>query len=227
MIKAVVTDIEGTTSSLSFVKEILFPYARQHLAEFVREESGRADVQACLQEARHYLGDESLSDEALVATFLQWIDEDKKVTPLKTLQGLIWEAGYQKKDFYGHIYDDAFQVLQAWFNQGLELSVYSSGSVYAQKLLYGHTEHGDLTKYFSNYFDTRIGAKAEQASYTAITEALGYPAEEILFLSDIKAELDAATAAGMNVCWLRRDGERDAACSYQQVGDFQQIILPV
>ena len=224
MIKAIVTDIEGTTSSLSFVKDVLFPYARSHLAEFVRQHPADVEVKSLLDEARVLAGAE-LDDEQLIDQFIDWIDRDQKITPLKSLQGLIWEAGYRQGDFKGHIYEDAARQLQAWKQAGYDLYVYSSGSVYAQKLLFGHTVYGDLTPLFAGYFDTHIGGKRQAASYQAIASQIQLPAEQILFLSDIVEELDAAKTAGFNTCWLVRDQAIDPAAAHRQVNDFDAIIL--
>jgi enolase-phosphatase E1 len=225
MIKAIVTDIEGTTSSLSFVKDVLFPYARAHLAGFVAQHQDDAQVRQLLDEAKQEASDASLSDEAIVAQMMRWIDEDRKVTPLKSLQGLIWEHGYQNGDYTGHMYDDAVACLRKWHTAGIRLYVYSSGSVHAQKLLFGHSDHGDLTPLFSDYFDTHIGHKREAEAYRNISESIGLPAGEILFLSDIEEELDAARAAGMHTCWLVRDGEPDTHAAHPQVRDFNTINL--
>lgn len=224
MIKAIVTDIEGTTSSLSFVKDVLFPYARAHLPDFIRKHKDEAEVESLLADARREVGAE-LDIEQLIAQFIDWIDRDQKITPLKSLQGLIWEAGYRQGDFNGHIYEDAARKLQTWNSQGYALYVYSSGSVYAQKLLFGHTEYGDLTPLFSDYFDTHIGGKREAESYSRIAERIRLQPEEILFLSDIKEEVDAASQAGFNVCWLVRDQLIDASAEHRQVGDFDAIAL--
>lgn len=222
MIRAILTDIEGTTSSLSFVKDVLFPYAREHLPEFVRQHDKETEVRALLEQVSKEAG-RSLSDEQAIEQLLQWITEDRKVTPLKALQGLIWEAGYRNGDYQGHIYDDAAACLQQWHQQGLRLYVYSSGSVYAQKLLFGHTTLGDLTPLFSGYFDTQIGAKQESGSYCRIAETIGLPASEILFLSDIEAELDAARKAGMKTYWLVRESEPEARAEHGQVNSFDLI----
>ena len=144
MIKAIITDIEGTTSSLSFVKDVLFPYARAKLPAFVEAHQQDAQLQSLLDDAAKIMGGEP-DLQTLITQFVNWIDEDKKITPLKSLQGLIWEAGYQQGDFKGHVYADAVEALQAWKAQGLALYVYSSGSVQAQKLLFAHTEYGDLS----------------------------------------------------------------------------------
>ncbi|MFP5505408.1 MAG: acireductone synthase [Gammaproteobacteria bacterium] len=224
MIQAIVTDIEGTTSSLSFVKDVLFPYAREHLAAFVAAHGDESAVRALLDAANREAGG-GLDDAGIVAQLERWIDADRKITPLKALQGLIWEAGYRNGDFKGHIYPDAAAALRAWHARGIRLYVYSSGSVYAQKLLFGHSEAGDLTPLFSGYYDTRIGAKREAESYRAIVADIGLPAGEILFLSDIVEELDAAQAAGMRTLQLVRDGDPDPRARHRQVRDFAAITF--
>ena len=222
MIKAIVTDIEGTTSSLSFVKDVLFPYAREHLAEYVRQHANDESIAAILGDVRKEAGSE-LDIEGIICQLERWIDEDKKITPLKSLQGLLWEAGYKNGDFKGHIYADAYEQLTAWQQQGMSLYVYSSGSVYAQKLLFGFTTQGDLNHLFSGYFDTNIGAKVESVSYQRISDQLGLAPVEILFLSDIEAELDAAHQAGMQTYWLVRDASPDVNATHRQVSDFSEI----
>ncbi|MDH3326014.1 MAG: acireductone synthase [Gammaproteobacteria bacterium] len=223
MIKAIVTDIEGTTTSLSFVKEILFPYARKNMGDFVKGNYQRPKVAALIKDVETEAGC-SLTLEETIEQLINWIDEDKKITPLKALQGLIWEAGYTQGDYTGHVYDDAHQYLDLWHKQGLRLYVYSSGSVYAQKLLYGHTAYGDMTPLFSDYFDTKIGAKTEVNSYRSIVESVGFAADGILFLSDIVLELDAAAEAGMRTILL--DREEDCTSNQSQhicVDNFANI----
>ncbi len=222
MIQAIVTDIEGTTSSLSFVKDVLFPYAREHLAEFVRQHAPQPAVHRELDEVRQLNG-QSLTDAQVVAQLLRWIDEDKKITPLKALQGMIWEDGYKKGAFTGHLYEDAARKLKQWKQAGIRLYVFSSGSVLAQKLLFAHTGYGDLTSLFSDYFDTNIGNKREAAAYIKIAESIDTLSNRILFLSDIKEELDAAQVAGMQTFWLVRDGVIDPKATHRQVADFDAI----
>ncbi|WFP49408.1 acireductone synthase [Methylomonas sp. EFPC3] len=222
MIEAIVTDIEGTTSSLSFVKDVLFPYARQHLPAFVAEHCADPEIKALLDDANRLAGGQ-LEQAALIEQFIAWIDADQKITPLKALQGLIWLDGYQSGDFTGHVYPDAVRNLRAWQERGLKLYVYSSGSVQAQKLLFGYSDFGDLTPLFSGYFDTRIGGKREAESYRKIAEELALPAAQILFLSDIKEELDAARAAGFATRWLVRDQTADAGADHPQAADFDAI----
>ncbi|MDD5034746.1 MAG: acireductone synthase [Methylococcaceae bacterium] len=223
MIRAILTDIEGTTSSIAFVKEVLFPYASAHLAEFVHSHGSDAEVRRSLDEVSEICG-QRLNDGEAIAQLLRWIEEDRKLTPLKALQGLIWEEGYRHGDFFGHLYPDAARKLREWKEQGLALYIFSSGSVYAQKLLFGHTEHGDLTPLFCGYFDTSVGAKQAADSYRKIAERIGFAADEILFLSDVDTELDAARAAGMQTCQLLRQGTQ--ACQHHPLAvDFDGIIV--
>jgi enolase-phosphatase E1 len=222
VIKAIVTDIEGTTSSLSFVKEVLFPYARDNLSAFLHEQAYETEVAEQLNAVRAEVGQKLTLDE-IIAVLQRWIDEDRKITPLKALQGFIWESGYRRGDFCGHVYADAEHQLRHWHQQGIKLYVYSSGSVYAQKLLFGHTEFGDLTPLFSGYFDTRVGAKGDRESYRKISASTDIPAPQILFLSDVITELDAARETGMRTVQLMRDGELDARAGHPQVHDFTEL----
>lgn len=223
MIKGILTDIEGTTSSLSFVKDVLFPYARERIAGFVHCHAEDPQVVAHLNDVRLETGKPDMSVEAIGGQLQQWIDADRKVTPLKALQGMLWEQGYANGDFSGHVYDDAVSALRTWRAHGLQLYVFSSGSVQAQKLLFGYSTAGDLTALFSGYFDTRIGNKRDAAAYRAIAAQIKHAPADILFLSDVGAELDAAHAAGMQTCWLVREGRLDAAAAHHQVTDFSAV----
>lgn len=222
MIKAIVTDIEGTTSSIAFVHEVLFPYAYERLGEYVRAHAGEPAVEKLLEDAQTLAGRPEASLEETVEILRAWIREDRKATPLKSLQGLIWEEGYRRGAFHGHLYDDAAAQLRAWHDQGFKLYVYSSGSVHAQKLLFGHTRFGDLTPLFSGYFDTTVGGKKEAESYRRIAGELGLVPESVLFLSDIPAELEAAKAAGMRVTQLVREGATPSP-HFPQARDFHEI----
>ena len=224
MIKAILTDIEGTTSAIAFVHETLFPYARSRIAAFVREHADRSDVRMQLDEVARIEGRVLTPDEAGVV--LQgWIDEDRKATPLKALQGMIWARGYADGALKGHVYPDAPEYLRRWRNQSLDLYVYSSGSVEAQKQIFGHTDYGDLTPLFSGYFDTRVGGKREAASYRAILRQIGLSGPDVLFLSDIGEELDAAREAGLHTCQLLRDTQTLAAPSHPQAADFSAVAV--
>ncbi|RQW83679.1 MAG: acireductone synthase [Methylococcus sp.] len=222
MIRAILTDIEGTTSSLSFVKDILFPYARQRLRAFIDAHGQEPAVARELTEVARLAGGALTTAEA-ADQLIAWIDEDRKATPLKALQGMIWETGYRQRDFFGHIYEDAARQLRAWQAAGLRLCVFSSGSVQAQKLLFAHTEFGDLTPLFYDYFDTRIGPKQEPDAYRAIAEAIGLPPGDILFLSDIEGELEAARAAGMATTRLVREDGPAPVSHHPLARNFDEI----
>lgn len=214
-VRAIVTDIEGTTGSIAFVHEVLFPYSRARLASFVAEHPDA--VGPVLEEARRLAGE--MDEAALVEALIRWIDEDRKAGPLKTLQGMIWRSGYESGEIVGHVYDDAVRGLRRWREAGLRLAVYSSGSVEAQKLLFGHSRAGDLTGLFDAWFDTAVGAKADSASYLRIAEALHEPPARVLFLSDAPAEIAAARAAGMQAVRLVREGQAAAgeAASFDEI----------
>ena len=171
-VKAILTDIEGTTSAISFVHEVLFPYAREALPGFVSENEGDTDVADLLTDARAEAGEPDASTERVIDILVDWIDQDRKATSLKSLQGLIWRKGYENGDFTGHVYDDAVQGLRRWHEEGIRLYVYSSGSVGAQKLLFGNSDAGDMTPLFSGYFDTATGHKKETPSYVAIADEI-------------------------------------------------------
>jgi enolase-phosphatase E1 len=199
-IKIILTDIEGTTSSISFVKDVLFPYAAGKLESFIEANKDDPEVQRILAEV----------GKDPIQTLKHWIKLDLKVKALKDLQGLIWQKGYKEGDYQGHIYDDAYEHLKEWQKQGIQLYVYSSGSIYAQKLLFGHTKHGDLNYLFSGNFDTSVGNKREAKSYINIYEAIlkespGLEPDEIVFLSDIQEELDAADNAGLKTLLITRE----------------------
>lgn len=186
MIRAIVTDIEGTTSSISFVTECLFPYARRHLRAYLADHPEEADGVS-------------------VETLEGWIDADRKEPLLKAIQGRIWRDGYRRGELKGHIYSDAAAGLRRWHAQGLPLYVYSSGSVEAQKLIFGFSEAGDLTPLFSGWFDLETGSKLEAESYRRIAGTIGLPAEDILFLSDNPREIAAAEEAGFTARLIDRD----------------------
>lgn len=205
-IKAILTDIEGTTSAVSFVFDVLFPYAASHLPAFVREHADRADVAEQLDAVRRDSSEPDADVERVLEILLEWIAEDRKATPLKALQGMVWEQGYQAGELKGHVYPDAVDALKRWHQTGYAIYVYSSGSIQAQKLIFGCSEAGDLSPLFSGYFDTTSGPKREAQSYVRITEAIGLDASQILFLSDIVEELEAARLAGMATCGLAREG---------------------
>jgi enolase-phosphatase E1 len=209
MPRAILTDIEGTTSSIAFVAETLFPYARERLPAFVAAHPDAA-APILAEVAAAEPGDP-------VATLTRWIDEDRKATPLKTLQGMIWADGYREGAFTGHVYADAVAALRRWHDTGIALYVFSSGSVAAQKLLFGYSDAGDLTPLFSGYFDTTTGPKREAASYTAIAGAIGFDPQDVLFLSDTPEEIAAARAAGLQALLIDRGGSTGDITSFGEI----------
>jgi enolase-phosphatase E1 len=226
--RVILTDIEGTTSSISFVKDVLFPYARRQLPAFVREHGNEPEVRRWLDAAAIDAGS-VCTDDTLIEVLQGWIDSDRKHTALKALQGMIWVAGYQGGDYQAHIYSDAADALRRWHAQGHPLYIFSSGSVPAQKLLFGHTTAGDLTPLFSGYFDTEIGGKREADSYRCILQAIDKPAMQVLFLSDVVEELDAAREAGLDTALVDRIEDYpqartgDATHGHRCVQSFDQI----
>lgn len=216
MIRAIVLDIEGTTTRVSFVTDVLFPFARARLLGWARAHPEAPE----LAEVRALAAAPQASLEEVVQILLQWMDEDRKATPLKAIQGQIWQEGYGTGALLAHVYPDVPVALAAWAERGLALAVYSSGSVLAQQLLFAHSEAGDLRRYISAWFDTRVGPKREAASYVGIAASLGVAPQDVLFLSDVQAELDAATAAGLRTALIAREGGR-----FTTFFDVEEAIL--
>ncbi len=226
-INYILCDIEGTTSSISFVVDTLFPYFRSHFREFVAQNSQAEYLPALYEEVRQTVLEEekrSLSDLEVLAQLEVWSQEDRKHPALKKLQGYVWQEGYAQGELKGHIYPDVAPAFENWKLRGIALGIYSSGSVPAQKLLFSTTEYGNLCPYFSHHFDTGIGHKKEKVSYERIAKELNFPPQEILFLSDVPTELDAAREAGFRTCQLLRPGTQ-AASQHPQVADFSQLEL--
>ncbi len=232
-IQAIITDIEGTTSSISFVKDILFPYAQKHFASFIKQHQDNAEVRVQLSAVAEKCNIPAQDTKQIIQQLLNWIKDDVKATPLKNLQGMIWKKGYQNGDYKAHMYPDAVDLLKEWNKKELPLYVYSSGSVLAQKLFFSHSSAGDLLPLFAGHFDTNIGAKQEALSYLNIQNALGIDAKNLLFLSDISQELDAARQAGFQTCHVIRNEQAakqntmssDSASLHPEVSSFQQITL--
>jgi enolase-phosphatase E1 len=224
LISAILTDIEGTTSSIGFVKDVLFPYARERLPAFVTTHADEPDVQHWLHEAAKEAGLVSATQQEIIELLIGWIDADRKSTALKALQGMIWEAGYTNREYRAHVYPEVPACLREWHRAGKRLYVYSSGSVPAQKLLFAHTDAGDLTPLLSGYFDTETGPKRDAASYRRIAAAIGVSPAEVLFLSDVVEELDAAHAAGLQTILIARAPVRcPGSSTHLCVADFDTI----
>jgi enolase-phosphatase E1 len=227
--RAIVTDVEGTTSAISFVRDVLFPYSDARLDAYVGAHRDDPLVANALREAAVGAGEPGAGDARVLAVLHEWIAEDRKATPLKTLQGLIWNEGYARGELTGHVYPDVPPVLRAWQAAGIELYVYSSGSIVAQKVLFAHTFAGDLTPLFAGHFDTTIGVKREAASYAAIAAETGFHPTEMLFLSDVEDELDAARAAGLSTARLLRpdDTPAGATSAHPAYVDFAALSADV
>ena len=228
MKRLILTDIEGTTSSISFVKDVLFPYAHRALPEFVRLHGDEPEVRRWLDTAAIDAGN-VCQDPMLVEVLQGWIDEDRKHPALKALQGMIWADGYAESAFAAHVYRDAVTALRHWREQNHPIYVYSSGSVTAQKLLFGHSAAGNLLDIFSGFFDTSVGGKREPQSYRNIIAELGCKPADVLFLSDVVEELDAAREAGMTTVLVDRRDDYPAprhgeAChGHRRVESFADI----
>jgi enolase-phosphatase E1 len=222
-IQWILTDIEGTTTEVSFVYDILFPYFRAHMDQWKTVDS--APMNDVLEQTRLLVLEEQSinlsSKEALFEQLRQWSIEDRKVTPLKTFQGMVWEQGFKSGAIKGHMYPDVKPALERWTAMGMKLAIFSSGSIAAQKQLFGFSTEGDLTPYFSAYFDTTTGMKRDEQTYQLIVQQVNAPANSVLFLSDIHQELEAAHAAGLRTLQLVRPGTQ-AKWSWC-VADFSEI----
>ncbi|WP_298222826.1 acireductone synthase [Acidocella sp.] len=210
MIRSIITDIEGTTTPISFVHRVLFPYARERLPDFLQfspEHPALINV-----------------PKPRLETLIKWMDQDEKETALKSIQGEIWKGGFANGHLKGEVYADVPPALQSWSHGGINLYIYSSGSVDAQRLLFSHTAYGDLTGMFKAFFDTNVGSKKESNSYLKILAAIGGQASDTLFLSDAAAELDAASAAGLSTCQLVRPEDKTVPCNRHQLAhDFSDV----
>lgn len=223
----ILLDIEGTTSSISFVHDVLFPFARQHLADFL---SLHWDEQAVREACARIAQDAKLPDASqaeILAEAYRLMDRDAKDTGLKTLQGLIWDEGFRGGRLQSHLFDDVLPALHLWNERGFDVRIFSSGSIQAQKAFFKFTPHGDLLDQFRGHYDTTIGSKRESASYRRIAADMGLPADKILFLSDVPAELDAARSAGMQTGLAIRPGNAPApaGCDHPTFRTFAEVIV--
>lgn len=238
-VNCILLDIEGTTTPIDFVYQVLFPFARTHVKDYLsrhwtttgvqedlaglRKEQAADTEQGLAPPAINADSDESQLESAVA--YVYWLmDQDRKSTPLKSLQGKIWEEGYRSGELLSQVFADVPSAMERWHKQGKRICIYSSGSVLAQKLLFGFTVAGDLTPLVSGYFDTGVGAKMEAESYRRIAAALQVPPEEILFVSDVVAELDAAETAGLQTVLSLRPGNRPQPANlYNAVHSFDEL----
>jgi len=202
-------DIEGTLISVAFVREILFPFAKHRLASFLHERRHDPEVLQWTVVCQDVIERETgarPSFEELPVTLTEWIDQDRKLAGLKALQGMIWDEGYRQRAFTPELYGDVLSALTQWRERGVRLGIYSSGSEQAQRLLFAHTNAGDVTSLLEHFFDTSVGEKKVASSYRTISEQIGLPPQHILFLSDAERELDAAASAGFRTAHIVRPG---------------------
>lgn len=227
-VRHVVVDIEGTTSASAFVYDVLFPYASERFGDWLEQHAGEAETDRIVAEVEREAGLSDPSADEIVATLRGWVAEDRKVTPLKELQGLIWEEGLANGELISDFFPDALLALRSWNAAGLPISVYSSGSVLAQRNWYAHSPEGDLTGWITDYYDTaNAGPKRESSSYRTIAAAIGVDPGRLLFCSDVVPELDAAREAGWQVVRVRRPGEPHAVedSAYPEVTEMTDIQL--
>lgn len=247
-VQAILLDIEGTTSSIAFVYDVMFPFARQHVLEFLESNRQRPDVQEAIEQLAIDAGyantqawsvatasSDISSNESnaqpspsfLAEQTLSLMDSDSKSTGLKALQGLIWQSGFESGELRSHLFKDVLPSLERWSRQSKAIGIYSSGSIVAQKLFFGHTPQGDLRPYFVRHYDTTIGPKRDSASYARIAVDFGLAPDEILFLSDVAGELEAATAAGMLAIAVVRPGNAALPESYRgpRIESFEELLL--
>jgi enolase-phosphatase E1 len=231
--RGILLDVEGTTSSISFVYDVLFTHAKARVGEFLaahREDGRVMELAASITAA----AGAPLSAAAIAAdptraalAAIDLMNRDVKDTALKELQGMIWRSGFESGELVAHVFDDVPPALAAWADSGLDVRIYSSGSIEAQKLFFGHTAAGDLTSQLRGHYDTTTGPKREAASYARIAADMGLEPRQILFVSDVGAELDAARAAGMATALAVRPGNRDAGgmLEHEAVDSFAEIVV--
>jgi len=224
LINAFLLDIEGTTTPVDFVYRVLFPYSKAMIEEFLKAHGADGDIAndiASLEAERETDKARGLwppasqspkSGSDPLSEYFRWlVDQDRKSTPLKSLQGRIWQEGYRSGELRSQVFEDVPRALAKWRREGKQIFIYSSGSVLAQKLLFANTDAGDLTKLIDGFFDTNVGPKIDEASYARIVSSVGVPAGEIMFVSDVTAELNAARKAGLQILLCLRPGNRPQA----------------
>jgi enolase-phosphatase E1 len=230
--RGMLLDVEGTTSSISFVYDVLFEHAKRHVGDFLAAHRGDPAVRAAAAGLARSAGlpgetlDAEGGVERIAMVALDLMNRDVKDTSLKTLQGMIWRGGYESGEIVAHVFDDVPPALAQWADSGLDVRIYSSGSIEAQRLFFAHTGAGDLTRHLRGHYDTTTGPKREAASYAAIAADMGLEPRQILFVSDVGSELDAARAAGMQTALAVRPGNREPGGLYDHevVASFAEIV---
>lgn len=222
--QVILLDIEGTTTPIDFVYETLFPYARKRLGEFASAKLDKSDLQMLETEYRNDKINTKPDWDIPPTKYLHWLmEQDRKSPALKTIQGKIWQAGYEEGSLKGEVFPDVIPAIRRWKAQGKRVAIYSSGSVLAQKLLFKHSQNGDISGLIDGYFDTEVGPKKEPESYKEIAKRLNVPTNEILFISDSAAECAAAEKAACLVCYSVRPGNNVESVSFQRIESFEEI----
>jgi len=224
MTKLFLFDIEGTTTDIHFVHKVLFPYSENRMRDFILLHKDDPKISEAIKNVQDTVLKEEqkkLTLDEIIHKLIAWIHSDRKHSALKEIQGHIWDLGYSKNDFKGHVYEDVHPFFRNILNRGKKIAIYSSGSVHAQKLIFGYSEAGDLTPLISYYFDTKIGGKRESASYSNIAHAVKLSPTEIHFFSDIPEELSAAQSAGFKVTQVLRPGTKSS--SFPSIESFEEL----
>jgi enolase-phosphatase E1 len=222
-VKWLLFDVEGTITALAFVKDELFPYARAHVRAFLEEQATRPEIAALVARLVSAQGVRSGDYDRLTQGLITWMDEDRKQPDLKALQGFIWADGYRTGALRGHLYPDVVPFWRAARQRGIQLAIYSSGSVQAQQLLLSHSIEGDVASLIERHFDTRIGAKGDSTSYRRIAAELGVSAEQVQFFSDVLEELHAARLAGLRTCRVRRPGVPALSHGHPEIQSMTEV----
>lgn len=238
-VQALLLDIEGTTTPVSFVYDVLVPYAREHVADFLKRHHDDPEVDEDLDSlyAEHARDREGglapppwpegphRGKSGPIVAYVTWLmDQDRKSTGLKSLQGRIWKEGYRQGSLRGQVYPDVPPAFDRWTRQRRDICIYSSGSVQAQKLLFAHTDYGDLTSHLRAYFDTRTGPKKDSRSYRLIAQAVSLSPDAVFFLSDSLEELDAAQTSGMKTALVAREGHPAPPATHPVLTTFSQVF---
>ena len=225
MIKLFLFDIEGTTTDINFVHKVLFPYSNKNIEHYVLHHQTHSTVEKALEEVRKTVWSEETKQLGLyevIQKLKDWITTDRKHPALKEIQGLIWDVGYSKGEFQGHLYPDVKPFFSKILETKTQIGIYSSGSVHAQKLIFGFSTEGDLTPMISYFFDTKVGGKREKSSYEKIASETNLTPQEIHFFSDIPEELKAAKSAGMAVTQVLREGTKSS--DFEGITTFQKFM---
>ncbi|MGH8015923.1 MAG: acireductone synthase [Candidatus Zixiibacteriota bacterium] len=222
--QVILLDIEGTTTPIDFVYKTLFPYARKRLNEFVESNPDKSDLKLLESEYQNDSSGEKPKWNIPPMDYLHWLmDQDRKSPALKSIQGKIWQAGYEDGSLKGELFPDVLPAIKRWKSIGKLVATYSSGSALAQKLLFKHSQNGDISGLIDGYFDTEVGPKKEAESYKMIAERLNLPAGEIVFISDVAAECEAAVKAGCQVRYSIRPGNKTEPVPFESITSFEEI----